>query len=117
LRGYWPQSYLTAEMTYRMFPPDLVANFSGYEFGGRGMYMMNGAVSGMAVAAPPPAGEMLAQSKTANAAFLGAETERMAGAKRPEKAGAPGTPPGPDLSQVTARKNLNETAFRSEERR
>jgi hypothetical protein len=32
LKGNWAQSYVPVDLRYRMFPPDLVANYWGYEF-------------------------------------------------------------------------------------
>ncbi len=106
-----------------IFRYDIVSPFNMYYgFGGmRGMQMakgmreMNGAMDGAAMPAAPMA---------ANAAMAGEDRQSL---RRSEQLGAdkvdgkPGAgagriaraaaPPGPDLSNVSARQNLNETAF------
>jgi uncharacterized protein YfaS (alpha-2-macroglobulin family) len=110
LHGYWPSYYVHVPNTYRHFPPDLVVNFQGYRFAQRknafrgredlyaeGDYSAMDArkmtVAAAAPAAPAEAQERLQTSVTAQ------------GGSPPEQS------KGPDLSQVSARKNLNETAF------
>jgi hypothetical protein len=119
LHGYWPQNHLAVALTYRHFPPDLVANFWGYGWAARGMRMRGGVAgyadafhfgwafdAAMPASAPAAVAESRAETNLAKEklAVLGdAPEERRASAAAPGK--------GPDLSQVTARKNLNETAF------
>ncbi len=120
LRGQWEQSYVGVELTYRSFPPDLVANFWGYEFGmnRRGMMRARGMAGGdvmlseaapMAMAAAPPSRTPGFAPEMAKAAGdrLSVMHDGAAEAERP----SPVSPPAPDLSKVSARKNLNETAF------
>lgn len=132
IKGHWNSSSKNADLRYREFPSDLVANFWGYgwAFGGGGprSYRMRGAASGMveqemladaapmalAVTAAPMAPMEKAAAKS-EARFADAELAADNAKKKPSRI----TPlPGqaveeasPDLSQVTARKNLNETAF------
>ncbi|PYM14367.1 MAG: hypothetical protein DME18_06880, partial [Verrucomicrobia bacterium] len=127
LRGQWNQNYITVDMRYRQFPPDLVANSRGYDFvrtrgglGGAGGYEdgKNGRllmernplalhqipyVSGFAMEVAPAQPEALKAD-----AFFAADKSKVRGGGAPSSAQ---TPTGPDLNQVTARKNLNETAF------
>ena len=118
-QGYWHNSSVNAEMNYRQFPSDLVQNFWGYNavrFRARGL---GGAVAGDEMmfdtaAMPSAAAPAAAESRAALGAL--AKNELADAAKRKE-AGQDnalvrgGEPKGPDLSQVSARKNLNETAF------
>jgi len=104
MRGEWKQNYLAADLRYREFPPDLVANVWGYGWARRR------AQGGIA-----PGEERMALGAVLEAAAPAATSAMKANAlaDESEKAGAGGAvaAKGPDLSQVTARKNLNETAF------
>jgi hypothetical protein len=118
--GNWPQDYKQVEITYRHFPFDIVSPFNMYMygFGGmRGMQMakgMNGAMDGamdrdaaaMAPMAAAPA--MLGEEKQSLRRSEQLASDKVAG--KPG-AGAPAAPPGPDLSNISGRQNLNETAF------
>jgi hypothetical protein len=124
LRGQWEQHYQTVDLRYREFPQDLVANYWGvptarYKRGFGGGFGQDGVLSlqrslaseearaAIPLGAPAVAGlaaDGKLEHENANAFYLA------------DKLAEPGTPPspppkGPDLSQVTARKNLNETAF------
>ncbi len=123
--GRWHQVRLAVVLTYRDFPGDLV---QGVFFGrarGRMASMRTGVIGGIGGgasmeseglvlmdAAAPEEGRalfMLGEPSPARAsAALGAEVA-VAAKGIPQRESAP--PPGPDLSQVSARKNLNETAF------
>lgn len=117
IHGGWPMSHRDTNWTYRSFPFDIIGNFWGYEFfGGRGGYAVPG---GMAPGAPRM--EMAKSAQMANgrqmdrANALGAASPTEA-QRRKSDGGAEGgeTPspgPKPDLGKVSARKNLNETAF------
>jgi uncharacterized protein YfaS (alpha-2-macroglobulin family) len=113
LQGQWPHNYKEVQITYRALPQDIVANLRGYQFfdENRGANfarpdrgIMPGLVAGKDGApllganrrAPGP-GEQLAKGEAAPAA------EPTAPAQAP--------PMMPNLDQVSARKNLNETAF------
>ena len=112
LHGYWPSYYVHVPNTYRSFPSDLVANLRGYNFA-RGRYDVfskNGAM----LADTDYAGAPMVTAAAGQEKLAVAEEWSMA-----KRAIPPGGSPvnkepsakGPDLSQVTARKNLNETAF------
>jgi hypothetical protein len=117
LSGQWQQDYTGTGFSYRQFPGDLVANFWGYEFSGRRDLMrMRGAQinslemeAGAVPAASAPA-EGLALADSAAALGSAAPADKLKRESRDESASAPG-PRKPDVSQVTARRNLNETAF------
>jgi hypothetical protein len=122
--GHWPSKYVPVELRYRKFPDDLVANFWGYEwgFGRTRMMMARGVTLAEAAALPPPAGAPAAEmalgvnaAKAAAveepAAGVGGRAQRRAVADRAEAGEPPAPPKPPDLGQVTARRNLNETAF------
>ena len=120
--GGWGRPYESVTISYRSFPPDLTANLWGYMYFSRlrrGLpqrkagVVMDSLSMGAPVEAPPPAealGEMqeVAFSKRAVAvtALSGAQAQ---GGTAPEPQAS--TAPKIDLSTVTARKNLNETAF------
>ncbi len=123
-RQDWPVNTVPVDLSYRGFPPDLTANVWGFQrrFGmirlGRGVAVEE---EKLATAAPAPA--------AANLALLDADANRMVATRMPAKHEAPTTPgfatglvggvggavakvgTAPDLNQVSARKNLNETAF------
>jgi uncharacterized protein YfaS (alpha-2-macroglobulin family) len=121
LMGNWQNDYVGVELRYRQFPQDLVANFWGYQFARGNRFRAASALGGvaqdsteMSMGAPMPA------SAPAEANFADASAERAGGGKlakakderqegKSEDRGSGAN--APDLSQVTARKNLNETAF------
>ena len=95
----WGIDYIGADLYYRHFPYDIVYQyywgFPGYAAGGS---------SG---AAPPSAGR---GGSPGTPSYSGDETisSYSEDSQGQDKSG---TEPGPDLSQVSARENLNETAF------
>ncbi|HKS36315.1 MAG TPA: alpha-2-macroglobulin family protein [Verrucomicrobiae bacterium] len=119
LRGQWTQPHESVVLRYREFPGDLVANLWGYGWAANGKMRSRGLSSradlseetrlGLAVAAAPAAEMALSRAEgKADYAFLAKDAAAGAGGA----AGAAQTKgKGPDLSQVTARRNLNETAF------
>jgi uncharacterized protein YfaS (alpha-2-macroglobulin family) len=118
LHGYWPSYYVHVPSKYRQFPPDLVANYYGYEYSERGRFdnrfARGVAQKGMMVmdadvAAAPAMTEGLADF-AGERVQLGATVTGLGGVAA-APGGQPAQPKGPDLSQVSARKNLNETAF------
>ena len=132
LYGNWPVDHQDATMTYRSFPAEIVANLWGYAYFGQGKSYRGGIARGYdgKPGAPPPAPGMMMPSEkpdgrrsnalAANGAMANRAVEKRAGeqlrksdkAKDGTGAGEAGAgAPGPDLSQVSARKNLNETAF------
>ncbi len=116
-RGQWTSNRLAIELRYRDFPQEFKVHF------GYGTRMMAGAMGGMGAGGgfrgrPMPASaarEMMMEGAVMQkSAILSATAMDFDAAG---SSGAPGQPPvanpnnGPDLSQVSARKNLNETAF------
>jgi uncharacterized protein YfaS (alpha-2-macroglobulin family) len=110
--GAWVTAFQSVQISYRSFPSDLTVALSGYGFFNRPM--------GLAMQRNL-AGESLAMAKTEMAAPAFADAASLA-VNSPAPAqvaglaskdgGAPvSETPKPDLGQVTARKNLNETAF------
>ncbi len=102
LHGNWPYKFKSIDATYRHFPYELVANLWGYEYfdghGGRG--------DAKSVFSAAPGGAMpKEEAKSAEPEAKNGAPTRDANAPPVEE------PPAPDLSQVAARKNLNETAF------
>ncbi|MBY0513968.1 MAG: hypothetical protein K2P78_08670, partial [Gemmataceae bacterium] len=110
-------------LTYRGFPADVTMNFYRYEYFGKGggyamgdvqVYMPRdgrgfggGAPGGPMPAAAPMAATPVPDAARADGGFLGDK-------QRAEKSGEPAggaTQTGPNLENVSARKNLNETAF------
>jgi uncharacterized protein YfaS (alpha-2-macroglobulin family) len=123
LHGNWPVAYKDARYTYRAYPNDLTVNLWGY------MYFRNGRGGGfggapMAPGAAPEAATMLGAEPKGQAlrgmqnadGALGDRAAKRADAldKGGEQIGAVqqgGPNPVPDLGSISARKNLNETAF------
>src|ERR1043166_6398962 len=123
--GYWRHSFENVEISYRAFPADLTDNLWGYGYfrNRNGLNVVGYAQTAtrkleaadrlnepMLLAAP--AGAPMAKEAFAGLADLNKDKDRLdlalapAGSSRGSAAS-----PKPDLSQVTARKNLNETAF------
>ncbi len=109
LQGQWKLPYEQVSITYRTFPPDLVPQAfprrTGYSLRFDGMNTRGIGISGgtaplydmnMLAAAPPAGG-----------------VEGLASLPKTPEPATPGVPGSPeiDLSKVSARKNLNETAF------
>ncbi len=115
----WSRDRRDATLTYWHLPPSIVAQITGYGFPHqRRMLSKN-----MAYGAPAPEAAMAmdgAQADSFAAAVPQAEARGLGGmgggladaAESDDKAGGGGqTEPEVDLSNVSARKNLNETAF------
>lgn len=128
IQGRWPRQYKSADMRYRMFPQAVIASLWGYQFFdrpnngvpgfqrahfGRGRMLMSNAMPAM------PAG---AAADRASAGFGDVEASTMVDGLRSKRRAAKqsagtrdarqqGGAGGPDLSKVSARSNLNETAF------
>ncbi len=135
VQGGWPLDQKAVEMRYRALPSSITVDLWGYgyfgEGGGMGGRARGGVMLGrMAVpsAAAPAAPMMMerrglamdadkADSFAVESALAanGAQAKKPAAAREQEKQSAGEGPgrlgAGPDLSQVAARKNLNETAF------
>ena len=114
LKGQWTSDYESVSMSYRHFPPDLVANFWGYQFARAQRFNMRGAAEdlalGASVAAAAPVPMEMAQAKLQDAS-VSKDAGGVAGEALNARPAPPPSAKGPDLSQVTARKNLSETAF------
>lgn len=118
LAGNWRNDYIGVELRYRQFPGDLVANFWGYQFAQRNRFFAakSGAVDSMEMslgapmpaAAPAEANLADASAARADGGKLAKEKDQRQESKSEDRATSA---KAPDLSQVTARKNLNETAF------
>ena len=132
IRGQWGPDLPGVEVTYRQFPPDLVMNWWGYGFPSKGMRaqslnfrtrgaVLDGAMPMPAAVAPAPlmeAADAMAVETTSRYGLAArakagvAEIAGVAGAPVPGSGGADAGAGGAvNLAQVTARKNLNETAF------
>jgi len=118
LRGGWKVASKPAHLSYRSFPYDVIGNFWGYQYGFKrgkgksaGRRILVGEEEEEKLGIPPPPGpaDSLADRKLAK---NGKDRDRANGGGDGERATGTGTElPGPDLSKVTARKNLDETAF------
>jgi uncharacterized protein YfaS (alpha-2-macroglobulin family) len=115
IRGHWPVPSKEVQWTYRALPADLTINLWGYGFarsGGMKLYAMGDAPEAdammMDMAAPMPAAPMDMMVAEAEAPPSG---DPQGGEAPNGGLGAAAKRPGPDLSQVAARTNLNETAF------
>jgi uncharacterized protein YfaS (alpha-2-macroglobulin family) len=112
--GWWNVPSKPVPMTYRHFPGDLTQSFFGYMFpqgaeGGRPMMRGGfGGAPGMPAPAAAPREGMLADRATG---FSLAKAEPGRNADAAGEAGGEARPPAVDLSGVSPRKNLNETAF------
>ena len=129
--GRWERDFPGVVLTHRAFPAELAWHGWGYGFGG-GMAMDSLAVTTLSGAAASPsrrragrAGEMpeaafaapVPMALSADINSPGEASERnmvpTAGMQAEVPPGRPATPtlPKPDLNQVAARQNLNESAF------
>ena len=116
-RGQWSSRSMSVDLRYRDFPAELkVQNYTrmagmmgGMGFGG------SGGMRGSGPGGPPMPASAAPEMLMAKSSMLGDAMMDASGAAGLGE--APGQPPanqpsnGPDLSQVSARKNLNETAF------
>lgn len=123
IHGYWPVSHKGVDMTYRGFPNEITYNWKRYEYFGKGGgYGWDDGRWGWGDRDGMPAPGMGAPAAPGGPGGFGgggakkdqaAEQGELTGDKQ-NNAGQPGGPagsPGPDLNNVSARKNLNETAF------
>ncbi len=127
LHGQWPLDQKDVQITYRRFPDSIAAgtgrffpDAAGMPGGGRGRGMMLGGLAPTAAApAPMKAAANGIQEEAASFAAMDAAPTTLAktgnalaaGEDKSATAAAPVQPPVIDLGTVTARKNLNETAF------
>ncbi len=117
-RGQWTSNRLAIELRYRDFPQEFKTQFGyGMRMMARGMSMGGMGGGGDFRGRPMPASGvpdmMFAEAAMQKSTTLSTAMDLDAAGT----GGTPGQPPsanptnGPDLSQVSARKNLNETAF------
>jgi len=117
--GAWATAYQNVQISYRSFPPDLTAALNGYSFFGVGGRVLERGLAMQRNAAFEPqlkAEGAMAMPAAAMADKLGVNSLAAAPETGLPIAGKGGGPeassiPKPDLGQVTARKNLTETAF------
>jgi len=112
LHGSWATHSKPTHMSYRSFPHEVIANLWGYQF-----YNRNGV---WRARRKGRANEMDSEAETPSEddALASEATGEAKGADKNKRAAGPGAGRGdaggrqePDLSKVSARKNLNETAF------
>ncbi|MBM3859590.1 MAG: hypothetical protein FJ395_08070 [Verrucomicrobia bacterium] len=115
IQGWWQTPHRSVDWRYRAFPPDIIANLWGYGYFGRRMakgelsvYAVDAAAESRPALAGTPA--PVPASATALDAFSFVAAQKLAKDKNEAGVGG-GVATAPDLSKVTARKNLNETAF------
>ncbi len=126
IQGGWPMQTKDTTWTYRYFPPDIAGNFYGYQYfaEGRGPGRFRGGAKGFGGPPPPMAaagglrmdrdgGNALREQAAMARPGTPADGQRRQLAKESPPTGPGGVAqePAPDLSQVSARKHLNETAF------
>jgi len=111
LLGHFQRDAKDVKWAYRSFPADITVNLWGYQYFRR---------DGMALGAAPAEGREMQKSALRQDANGYANADRAAAKSDGEfeqAAGQAGQPPAPpqgpsaDFSKVSARKNLNETAF------
>jgi len=137
-RGTWPLDHKPVTLTYRGFPGELTTNYVQYEYFGKGGGYLFGyhacepdlrLAADMQASAVPDGGPTNPRSGAVPGRGLGGFGGQAAGVPAPkpkqeadrngagDDRGGPGggNPPpagsGPDLNAVSARRNLNETAF------
>jgi hypothetical protein len=126
--GGWNLPWENGEITYRHFPEDLTQRFWGYGWRGirtRQAISFSGGIGGAGgsgagqtyleapkLESPAPMASTAAPAGGFAGALQTASLGQMEGASGIMRFADHGAnPPKPDLSQVSARKNLNETAF------
>ncbi|HEY1188659.1 MAG TPA: alpha-2-macroglobulin family protein, partial [Gemmata sp.] len=117
IHGQWRVSQKPVDLTYRGFPGELTMNWMRYEYFGKGggygfgnRWGQEGFDRGLSGGFGAPQAAMPAAPPAPDAAGLGAEPKKDGGFPA-NGLGQEGPSPGPDLNNVSARKNLNETAF------
>ncbi len=104
--GRWPVDQRDGSLSYRHFPARITDNLYGYQFRAKGRMMRGGvemeASDGLALSAAAPMADAAAEGQVMNQA----STQTAGGRGDADQAAK-----SPDLSHVSARKNLNETAF------
>ena len=110
--GRWPHHHRDPTARYRHFPPDILMHYY-HRFGlrrkGRDMLSSRLAESSEAFFAEDRAGAKMPMAPAANRMM--AKTEAGESKQQAARGKPPSAAPKPDLGQVSARKNLQETAF------
>jgi hypothetical protein len=116
LHGQWVFHHIDSSFSYRSFPPELIWNPRGGMMLERyGMVATDAAFGGgarldMALGAPR-ARSAMPTAASLNLAMGGRMEDSAFSPKTVDHPATPPASPGPDLSQVTARRDLQETAF------
>lgn len=113
-RGQWSSQHIPIELRYRDFLPELkVPAMNRMRMYGLADGMMGGkgAPPGMPVPMFAAGEPEMAMAKASMLGDVVMESVAGGGAGASDKSPPPGVESAPDLSQVSARKNLNETAF------
>ncbi len=110
LFGNFRVDYKTVEMRYRAFPAEIIANLFGYQWFHGQELRKGGMPPAPATAATGMDADRL-ELANANPAEAQAADKRGAADGRQLQQGGQGGGAAPDLSQVSARQNLAETAF------
>lgn len=115
VRANWVQDFVSVDVRYRRFPNDLTAGVWNGGFGRNHFNMRamsaKSAPGAAPMAAAAPEAMMMMDRAGAEGAVLAVAKEVPVSGKRSGGGGTAAAQPGPDLTQVAARKNLNETAF------
>jgi hypothetical protein len=128
LQGNWPLDQKSVVIDYRRFPAAITANLWQQMY-----FARKGALGGFGASPPAPMAANAMQAERGASLREEAKSEKqsldavdgnadkdgqsanrrraLAADEKPGAGGAAPPPPGPDLSKVSARKNLNETAF------
>ncbi len=109
----WSRSFRNSQLRYREFPSEIIRNFYGYKFSRRSRIPGGGiAKDGLMEMADMDAAEPMALAAAAPMMKQQASQGRADDSKRKMLASKDdGGAPQSDLDNVSARKNLNETAF------
>lgn len=118
LQGRWDRPMAPVAITYWSFPPDLTANVWRYGWPMRkgiapaSRFPAYAAEEGVVLSAAPAQMASMAEAPAMGLAFDAAkEKAGVGGGAADKEPGQSNAAKSPDLSQVAARKNLNETAF------
>ncbi len=119
VQGWWTQENRSTSWSYRAFPSEIVADAWGYEYRSRMMKssmmpMPSAPAGGMRfqrAGAVDSAAEMAMEAVADSDSVRRPDPNATAAGQGPEYYNKLESAPQPDLTKVTARKNLNETAF------
>lgn len=116
--GAWGQAYVSVDERYRAFPANITQNLWNYGYMQTGRPGMPAGSGGAIMSRSGPGGAMNFAAANAAERFDAADQAKLGGDMEMSKAKAkneanspPPTSSDPDLSKVSARTNLSETAF------